>query len=158
MKARRTGRWITTWTAPNCSAKAGGSDDSRINFTFRNMQAGARMWRSNTNAGTQLLEQGVELRQAPDSLIRADKAEGSNLTDGYDNGHWTVTGKVHIEFNGAVLDADSANVVFANSLIQSINVQQHAGKVLASREGGWAARPGKRGEQSRLTAPSDRCA
>lgn len=77
----------------------------------------------NLNAGTQQLEQDVTLRQAPDTLIRADKAEGSNLPDGdYDNGHWKLSGQVHIEFNGVVLDADSATVAFADGRIRSINV------------------------------------
>ncbi len=78
---------------------------------------------SNFNAGTQLLEQDVTLRQAPDTLIRANKAEGSNLAEGYDDGHWILTGKVHIEFNGAVLDADRAVVVFADGRISTIEVK-----------------------------------
>lgn len=95
---------------------------SRIIFTFRNMQASARIWRANINAGTQMLEQDVELRRAPDTLLRADRAEGTDLTDGYDDGHWTLTRNVRIEHDRAELDADAATVAFAGGVIQSMEV------------------------------------
>ncbi len=95
-------------------------DDSRITFTFRNMQASARVWRANIDAGTQLLEQDVELRRDPDTLIRADRAEGSHLTQGYDNGRWTLAGTVQINHKQGELQADSANVGFASGEVRSI--------------------------------------
>jgi lipopolysaccharide export system protein LptA len=103
-------------------SEKGPDDDSRIIFTFRNMQASARFWRANINRGTQLLEQDVELRHDPGTLIRAYKAEGSNLTEGYDNGHWNLTGKVRIEYDDAILDADVATVAFAAGDARSIQV------------------------------------
>lgn len=98
------------------------NDDSRITFTFRNMQASARSWRANINGGTQVLEQDVELRRTPGTLIRAEKAEGSNLSEGYDDGRWTLTRKVQIEYQDAQLDADTAMVVFGDGTVRSIQL------------------------------------
>jgi len=103
-------------------SEKGPNDDSRVVFTFRNMQASARFWRANINGGTQLLEQDVELREAPGTVIRADKAEGSNLINGYADGHWTLTRKVQIEHDNAVLNADTATVAFAAGVARSIQV------------------------------------
>jgi lipopolysaccharide export system protein LptA len=105
------------------TSEKGGSDDSRIIFTFRNMQASARFWRANISDGTQVLEQDVELRRTPGTLIRAEKAEGSNLTDGYDEGQWTLTRRVQIEYEDAALDADTAAVAFGAGEVRSIQVR-----------------------------------
>jgi len=105
------------------TSEKGRSDDSRIIFTFRNMQASARFWRANINGGTQVLEQDVELRRTPGTLIRAEKAEGSNLTDGYDEGQWTLTRKVQIEYQDGALDADTATVAFGAGEVRSIQVR-----------------------------------
>lgn len=101
----------------------GSDDNSRIIFTFRNMQASARHWRANIDNGTQVLEQDVELRQVPGTLIRAERAEGSNLSDGYDNGHWILARKVRIEHDNAQLEADSATVAFDAGTARSIQVR-----------------------------------
>jgi lipopolysaccharide export system protein LptA len=99
------------------------NDDSRITFTFRNIQASARNWRANIHDGTQVLEQDVELRRTPDTLIRADRAEGSNLKDGYDDGLWTLSRKVRIEHEDQQLEADAATVAFAAGDARSIQVR-----------------------------------
>ena len=67
----------------------------------------------------------VRLTQAPDTLITAASGEASGLAtaDNADNSRWTLTGKVHIEHEGTVLDADNATVVFADRRIQSIEVK-----------------------------------
>jgi len=97
-------------------------DDSRIMFTFRNMQASARTWRANIRNGTQELEQDVQLRRAPDTLIQADKAEGSKLSDGYHDGQWKLTGNVQIDHDEAALSADAAAVTFAGGEVRSMLV------------------------------------
>lgn len=84
--------------------------------------------------GTMLLDK-VLITQTQGTLIRASKAEGSELSGGYSNSHWVLTGEVHIEYDDGVLDADAATVVFANQLIQSIEVHgapakfSHPGKI-----------------------------
>ncbi|HTQ35557.1 MAG TPA: LptA/OstA family protein [Steroidobacteraceae bacterium] len=84
--------------------------------------AGGENVRTNLNAGTTQWDDFV-LHQAPDTVITATRAEGSNLPGGSnDNGHWSLTGKVHIEYQGSVLDADTATVVFAGGQLQSIEV------------------------------------
>jgi lipopolysaccharide export system protein LptA len=115
-------RMDSTELATEQASEQSTSDNSRIIFRFRNMQASARHWRANIDRGTQLLEQGVELRRFPDTLIRADRAEGSNLTDGYDAGHWNLTGAVRIEHDNAQLEADAATVDFAAGNARSIEV------------------------------------
>lgn len=76
----------------------------------------------NVNDDTQLFVK-IAIRKAPGTLISADRAQGTGITRNYDNSHWVLSGKVHIEHDNAVLDADTATVVFANGLIQSIEVQ-----------------------------------
>jgi lipopolysaccharide export system protein LptA len=86
--------------------------------------------------GTLAMETVVLTEENPTMLIRADKAEASGLSGGsFANGRWVLTGKVHIEYEQAVMDANSATVVFVDNLIRSIEVRgvpakfSHAGKV-----------------------------
>ncbi|MEJ0098602.1 MAG: LptA/OstA family protein [Pseudomonadota bacterium] len=77
--------------------------------------------RLNVNAGTTTWDD-FKLRQAPDTVINSSKAEGTGLATGGNNGRWNLTGKVHIEYQTTILDADTAVVVFADGQIQSIEV------------------------------------
>jgi lipopolysaccharide transport protein LptA len=81
---------------------------------------------------------GVVITQVQGTLIRARKAEGSRVSNKFADSHWALTGQVHIEYDGFVLDADAATVIFANSLIQSIQVQGAPAKF--SRPGKIAGR------------------
>jgi lipopolysaccharide export system protein LptA len=98
----------------------------------------------NFNSGTMQLRQFV-LRQPPDTLIRADTANGTGVVEGsYDSTSWVLTGKVHIEHQGTVLDANSAKVVFNDRLVRSIEVRDtpasfsHPTKVAGERYRGSA--------------------
>jgi lipopolysaccharide transport protein LptA len=77
--------------------------------------------KGNINAGTQSMDDFV-LKQGS-NLIRAKKSNGSGLADGRDNSTWDLKGEVHIEFDGAVLDADAATVKLVDSRIKTIHVQ-----------------------------------
>src|SRR5690349_13584665 len=75
-------------------------------------KGGAGCFRLNPNAGT-LETCDITLTQGPGTLITAKRATAKGLSEN-NNGEWSLTGSVHIEFNNAVLDADSATVVFAD--------------------------------------------
>jgi lipopolysaccharide transport protein LptA len=68
--------------------------------------------------------QGLELRQCT-TLLRATKAESTPLDDkeGIRNTTWKLSGDVHFEFDGAVLEAQAATVVFADGRLKSVQVQ-----------------------------------
>lgn len=74
----------------------------------------------NLNAGT-LEMRDVRVTQEPGTVIQAQNA-ATGLADGYENSRWEFTGKVHLEFDGAVLDADRATAVFAGGRLQSLQV------------------------------------
>jgi lipopolysaccharide transport protein LptA len=76
--------------------------------------------KGNINAGTQSMDDFV-LKQGS-NLINAKKSSGSGLADGRANSTWDLKGEVHIEFDGAVLDADAATVKFVDSRIRTIHV------------------------------------
>lgn len=65
----------------------------------------------------------VTLRQGTATLIRAAEAAAQGLTESSDNSRWELTGAVHIEFNDAVLDADSATIVFVDSRLKEVHVK-----------------------------------
>jgi lipopolysaccharide export system protein LptA len=76
----------------------------------------------NANVGT-LSTEKLELTQSSTTL-KADKAEATGLVDGKpDNSTWQLTGAVHLEMDGAVLDAQSATVTFADGNLKSAQVQ-----------------------------------
>jgi lipopolysaccharide export system protein LptA len=64
------------------------------------------------------------------TLLQASRAETSNRDGAFKNGTWKLSGKVHLEFDGAVLgsdaatvvlDTDAATVVLVNGRISSVN-------------------------------------
>lgn len=74
--------------------------------------------RLDLNANTRSLD-NLTLRQGS-TLITAKKSSGRE--DANDS-TWDVKGEVHIEFNGAVLDADAATVKFVDNRLKTIHVQ-----------------------------------
>jgi lipopolysaccharide transport protein LptA len=83
------------------------------------LEAGGDL-QANLNTGT-LEARDITLRQGT-TVITAAHGSAKNLTESY-NGQWELTGKVHIEFNNAVLDADSATVNFASDRLQKVHVK-----------------------------------
>lgn len=66
----------------------------------------------------------LTLTQKPDLLIKAQQTQARGVeSGGYENSTWDLKGTVHIEMEGAVLDADSAKVVFADGRVKTIHVQ-----------------------------------
>jgi lipopolysaccharide export system protein LptA len=55
------------------------------------------------------------------TLLQASKAETSNFEDAFKNGTWVLSGKVHLEFDGAVLDTDAATVVLVDGRLSAVN-------------------------------------
>jgi putative transposon-encoded protein len=99
------------------------------------IQVGFSKLARNGNDGTLLVDDAVLTRKSPGMLIKATRAQASGLVDfDYDNSHWVLSGKVHIEYEEFVMDAGSATVVFVDGLIRSIDVHgtpakfSHAGK------------------------------
>lgn len=69
--------------------------------------------------------QKPEVRQGS-TVLRALKATAIGLDGGADNSTWKFTGEVHLEFDGAVLDAQAATVVFVDNRLSSVEVQATA--------------------------------
>jgi lipopolysaccharide export system protein LptA len=88
--------------------------------------------------GNEVAGEQITITQGASTSIKADKAEGS-WPDTKSNSHWKLTGNVHIEYDGSVLDAESATVVFANRLVESIAV--HGAPAKFSNPGKPAGRP-----------------
>lgn len=76
--------------------------------------------RTNLNDGTSSLD-NVTLRQGKEILIKATSSSWMEKAAG--DSEWTLTGKVHVEFRDAVLDADKATVIFTDGQTSSIRVQ-----------------------------------
>jgi lipopolysaccharide transport protein LptA len=76
--------------------------------------------RMNLNAGTMLLDD-VTLRDDA-TVIKAKEMSVSGLEKDYENSRWIFRGTAHVEFNGAVLDADAATVIYVDGELQSIEV------------------------------------
>lgn len=74
------------------------------------------------NLGT-LRTRDVTITQGPALTIHAAKASGRGLKGGYRDSTWDLSDGVHIELDNAVLDADTATVVFANERVVTIRVQ-----------------------------------
>src|SRR5512139_2254620 len=85
-------------------------------------EGGAACFRANFSAGT-LESCDVTLRQGATTLIQANNATARRLSDGYEDGEWQFTNGVHIEFDDAVLDADSATVLFADNRLKEVHVK-----------------------------------
>jgi lipopolysaccharide transport protein LptA len=75
----------------------------------------------NLNAGTKSMD-NLKLRQG-NTLVSAKHADGSGLANGHRNGTWELKGEVHIEFDGAVLDAETATVRFVDNRLKTVVVQ-----------------------------------
>ncbi len=88
----------------------------KIEFSFDGTLTGGGTGQVTTVAG-----ELATITQSGVRLITAAKAQGS-WTDTLQDSRWILSGKVHIESDKVVLDADTATVVFANGLIQSIEV------------------------------------
>jgi lipopolysaccharide transport protein LptA len=89
-------------------------------------ESGAGCTRGNFSTGT-LDTCALTLRQGS-TLIRADKASAKRLSAGYEDGEWQLNSGVHIEFDDAILDADSATVLFANNRLKEVHVRGADGK------------------------------
>jgi lipopolysaccharide transport protein LptA len=60
------------------------------------------------------------------TLLKALNGEGVIRDGDYNNSTWKFTGNVHLELDGAVLDAQAATAVFAKGLLVSVVVQSSA--------------------------------
>jgi lipopolysaccharide transport protein LptA len=81
------------------------------------------------NFGTGTLETcDITLRQGSGTLIKAEKGSAKRLSQGYEDGEWQLNGGVHIEFDDAILDADSATVLFADNRLKEVHVRGANGK------------------------------
>jgi lipopolysaccharide transport protein LptA len=98
--------------------------DSQTPIQF---EGGAACFRANFSAGT-LESCDVTLRQGTQALIQAKNATARRLSEGYEDGEWQFSNGVHIEFDDAVLDADSATVLFAGNRIKEVHVKGAAGE------------------------------
>lgn len=76
---------------------------------------------TNLEAGTFSLDD-VRLRQGEGTTIRASRTSATGVAGDYENSRWRFEGDVHIEFEGATLDADSATAVFAGGRLSTIEV------------------------------------
>jgi lipopolysaccharide export system protein LptA len=74
------------------------------------------------SAGTIKMTQ-VTLTQGEGTVIKADEGYVSNVEGDFDNAQWQLTGKVHVEFEGAVVDADTAVVTFAAGRPTAVRVR-----------------------------------
>ena len=63
------------------------------------------------------------LRQGTQALIRAKNAKARGLSEGNKDGEWQFSNGVHIEFDDAVLDADSATVLFVDNRLKEVHVK-----------------------------------
>lgn len=86
-------------------------------------EGGKACFRANFGAGT-LESCDVVLRQGPGTVIQAKNAKATGLSStGLEDGEWQFSNGVHIEFDNAVLDADSARVVFADNRLKEVHVK-----------------------------------
>jgi lipopolysaccharide transport protein LptA len=94
--------------------------DNRTPIVF---EGGRACFRANLGAGT-LESCDVVLRQGTGTLIQAKNAKARGLSSaGLEDGEWQFSDGVHIEFDNAVLDADSAMVVFADNRLKEVHVK-----------------------------------
>jgi len=108
------------------SATLSSEDDgsgSRINMTIQGrLQVTCSHMRAVRGDGTMLLEELV-MTHAEGTRVTAGKAEGSELSAGTENSRWNFADGVRVEYDRFVMDASSATVVFANQLINWIDVR-----------------------------------
>lgn len=82
---------------------------------------------ANFEAGTFSMR-NVVLRQEGGTLISADEVSVSGAEGEFDNSQWELRGSVHVEYEGAVVDADAAAVVFVDGRVKTIDAQGGAGQ------------------------------
>lgn len=105
------------------SSVDGDDASARVRFMLSgNIEVDGRNWKSNINQGTTQMDD-VVLRQPPDTVIRAERFEGSQLAGGKDNATWNLSGKVHVEYSSMILDADTAVAALADGKIRTIEVK-----------------------------------
>jgi lipopolysaccharide transport protein LptA len=94
--------------------------DTRTPIEF---EAGPACFKANPGAGT-LEACDVTLRQGPETQIKAKNAKARGLsTEGVGNVEWQFSNGVHLEFEDAVLDADSATVLFVDNRLKEVHVK-----------------------------------
>jgi len=79
-------------------------------------------FKANLGAGT-LSSCDVILKQGTQSLIKAKNATARGLSENNKNGEWQFSDGVHIEFDNAVLDAETATVLFVNNRLKEVHVK-----------------------------------
>jgi lipopolysaccharide transport protein LptA len=81
----------------------------------------------NFGAGTFSMRK-VVLRGDEGLLISADEVSVSGAESEFDNSQWELRGTVHVEYEGAVLDAGAAAVMFADGRMKTVDVQGNTGQ------------------------------
>ena len=108
------------------SASVSSEDDgsgSLINMTIQGrLQVKCSDMRAVRGDGTMLLEDLV-MTHAGGTRVTAGRAEGSELSEGPANSSWKFTDGVRVEHDRFVMDAGTANVVFASQLVNWIDVR-----------------------------------
>lgn len=82
---------------------------------------------ANFEAGTFSMRK-VVLRQEGGTLISADEVSVSGAEGEFDNSQWELRGTVHVEYEGAVVDADAAAVVFIDGRVKTIDAHGGTGE------------------------------
>ena len=77
----------------------------------------------NLSEGKLTLRDVALAQKCSSTVIKAQQTTVTGVSEGYQNSRWEFRGKVHIEFDGAIVDADNAVAVFADSQIKSIVVR-----------------------------------
>lgn len=102
---------------PALAGQAARITDEKIDFRSKEFKA-------SSDGNTQLIAlKELTLTQAPDTMISAGVADVSSVSEGYRNSTWKLGGEVHVEHQGAVLDAPAATVVFADGRLRTVDVQ-----------------------------------
>jgi lipopolysaccharide transport protein LptA len=110
-----------------CAAYSAQAKLTLDNQTPIQFEGGPACFRANFGAGT-LESCDVTLRQGTQALIKSKNATARRLSDGYEDGEWQFSNGVHIEFDDAVLDADSATVLFADNRLKEVHVKGAKGE------------------------------
>jgi lipopolysaccharide transport protein LptA len=96
----------------------------------------------NLSAGT-LTMRTVTVRQGEGTVISADEGSATGVDGGFENSQWEMRGNVHLEFDGAVLDADAAAVEFAAGRLKSVRVQGAPARFSHANAGSVQRRQGR---------------
>jgi lipopolysaccharide transport protein LptA len=96
----------------------------------------------NLSAGT-LAMRTVTVRVEDGTLIRADEGSATGVDGGFENSQWEMRGNVHLEFDGAVLDADAAAVEFSAGRLKTVRVQGAPARFSHGKAGQTQRREGR---------------